>query len=58
VSQLAEQHRDQLRPTTKALGCSFCAVLLHQRRELKAREVLQQLIKREFPARVRDGGLR
>ena len=45
VSQLAEQHRDQLRPATEAFGCSFGTVLLHQRRELKAREMLQQLIK-------------
>ena len=45
VSQLAEQHRHQLRPATEALGGPFGPVFPHQRRELQAREVLQQLIK-------------
>jgi hypothetical protein len=45
VSQLAEQHRDQLRPATEAFGGSFGAVFLHQRRELQAWEMPQQLIK-------------
>src|SRR3954469_153824 len=44
MSQLAEQHRDQLCPATEALGSSFRIVLLHQRREFKARQVLKQLI--------------
>jgi hypothetical protein len=44
VRQLAEQHRHQLCPATEALGCPFRSVLLHQRGELQAREVLKQLI--------------
>jgi hypothetical protein len=43
VSQLAEQHRHQLSPAAKAFGSSFRIVLLHQRPELKTREVLKQL---------------
>jgi len=37
--ELAEQHRDQLRPATKALSRSFHIVFLYQRPELQAREV-------------------
>jgi hypothetical protein len=44
VSQLAEQHGHQLCPATEALGSSFCIMFLHQGRELKPREVLEQLI--------------
>jgi hypothetical protein len=40
VSQLAEQHGDQLGPATEAFGRPFGAVFLHQSRELKAREML------------------
>jgi hypothetical protein len=44
VSQLAEQHRDQLGPATEPFGSSFRTMFLHQRREFKARKVLKQLI--------------
>ena len=39
VGQLAEQHRDQLRPATEAFCGPFGPVFLYQRRELEAREV-------------------
>jgi hypothetical protein len=45
MGQLAEQHRDQLGPATEAFSRSFSPVFLYQRRELKARKVLEQLIK-------------
>ena len=41
VSQLAEQHCDQLRPATEAFGGTFGAVFLHQRRELQTGEMLE-----------------
>jgi hypothetical protein len=44
VSQLAEQHRHQLRPASEAFGSSFRIVLLHQGRKLKNRKMLKQLI--------------
>jgi hypothetical protein len=44
ASQLTEQHRNELRPTSKALGITLGGVLLHQRGEFRAREVLEQLI--------------
>jgi hypothetical protein len=44
VSQLAEQHRDQLRPATEALGRALRVVFLYERCEFKYREMLQQLI--------------
>jgi hypothetical protein len=44
VGELAEQHRDQLRPAAKAFGTPFGVVFLDQRRELGPREMLEQLI--------------
>src|SRR3954452_1177263 len=44
VCELTQQHGDQLRPATEALGRSFGIVLLYKRRELQHRKVLQQLI--------------
>jgi hypothetical protein len=46
MSQLAKQHRDQLRSATEAFGRPFCFMFFHQSRELEARKILQQLIKR------------
>src|SRR5579871_4124815 len=43
--QLAEQHRDQLRPTAKAFRSAFCLVLVHQRRELRPGKMFEELIK-------------
>jgi hypothetical protein len=45
MRQLAEKHSDQLRPATETFGRSFGVVFLHQSRELKAREMLEKLIK-------------
>jgi hypothetical protein len=45
MRQLAEKHCDQLRPATETFGGSFGIVFLHQPRELKAREMLEKLIK-------------
>jgi hypothetical protein len=44
VGELAEQHRDQLRPAAKAFGAPLRVVFLDQRCELGPREMLEQLI--------------
>ena len=44
AAELAEQHRDQLRPAGKALGVTLGVVLLDQRGELRPRKMLEQLI--------------
>ena len=44
ASELTEQHRNELRPAGKALGITLGGVPLHQRGELRPREVLEQLI--------------
>jgi len=44
MCQLAEQHRDQLRPATKAFGASVGAVFLDKSSELRPGKMLQQLI--------------
>jgi len=44
-SQLTEQHRDELRPASKALGGTLGGVLLYECGELGAGKVLEQLIK-------------
>jgi len=41
AAELAEQHRDELRPAGEALGGAFGVVLLDQRAELGAREMLE-----------------
>jgi hypothetical protein len=41
VRQLAEQHCNQLRPATEALGRSLRTMFLHQRCELQAWEMLR-----------------
>jgi hypothetical protein len=48
VSQLTEQYRDQLRPATEAFDGSFGAVFLHQRCELQAWKMPQQLVKQAY----------
>jgi hypothetical protein len=44
VSELAEQHRDQLRPAAKTFGAPFCIVFFDQRSELGPGKMLEQLI--------------
>ena len=44
VSQLTEQHGDELRPAGKALGGTLSGVLLYECGELGTGEVLEQLI--------------
>jgi hypothetical protein len=44
VSQLTEQHGDELRPAGKALSGTLSGVLLHECGELSSRKVLEQLI--------------
>jgi hypothetical protein len=44
MRHLAEEHRHQLRPAGEPFGSSFRVVFSHQRRELRARKMLQQLI--------------
>ena len=44
AAELAEQHRDELRPVGKALGAPLRVVLLHQRGKFGPGETLQQLI--------------
>jgi hypothetical protein len=41
---LAEQHRDELCPASKALGGTLSGVLVYQRAEFGARKMLEQLI--------------
>src|SRR5204862_7466302 len=43
VSELAEQHRDQLRPAAKTFGAPFCIVFFDQRLELVAGKMLEQV---------------
>jgi len=44
VGELAEQHRDQLRPAAKTFGAPFRLVFLDQRSELGPGKMLEQLI--------------
>ena len=44
MAELAEQHRDELRPAGKALGVTLSVVLLYQRGELGPGKMLEQLI--------------
>ena len=44
MSELAEQHRDQLRPAAEAFGAPFGRVLFDQRREFRAGKMLEELI--------------
>jgi hypothetical protein len=44
AAELAEQHRDDLRPAREALGGALGVVLLDQRPEFVAGEMLEQLI--------------
>jgi hypothetical protein len=44
VSELAEQHRHQLRPAAKTFGAPFCIVFFDQRSELGPGKMLEQLI--------------
>ena len=44
VGELAEQHRDQLRPAAKAFGAPFRIVFFDQRSELGPWKMLEQLI--------------
>lgn len=44
-AQLAKEHGDELGPAGEALGGAFGVVLFHERGELGAREMLEQLIK-------------
>src|SRR3954454_5898165 len=45
AAQLAEEHGDELRPASKALGGSFGPVFLHQRGEFGTGKMVEQLIK-------------
>jgi hypothetical protein len=42
---LAKDHGDELGPAGKALGGAFGVMLFHERGELRAGEMLEQLIK-------------
>jgi len=44
MGELAEQHRDQLRPAAETFGAPFRVVFLDQRSELGPRKMLEQLI--------------
>ena len=44
ASELAEQHRNELRPAGEAFGVTLSGVLLDECGELGARKVLEQLI--------------
>jgi hypothetical protein len=44
VSQLTEQHGNELRPTGKAFGGALSGVLLYEGGELGSGKVLEQLI--------------
>ena len=44
ASELAEQHGDELRPATEALGGTFSAVLLDKGGKLQPGKMLEQLI--------------
>src|SRR5437763_17152989 len=44
MGQLAEQHRDQLRPAAKAFGAPFSVVFVDQRSEFGSGRMLEQLI--------------
>jgi hypothetical protein len=44
MGELAEQHRDQLRPAAKTLGAPFRIVFFDQRSELGPGKMLEQLI--------------
>src|SRR5438445_8449198 len=44
VSELAEQHRDQLRPAAKTFGAPFRIVFFDQRSKLGPGKMLEQLI--------------
>jgi hypothetical protein len=44
ASELTEQHGDELRPTSKALGVTLSGVLLYECGELGSGKMLEQLI--------------
>jgi hypothetical protein len=44
MGELAEQHRDQLRPAAKAFGAPFRVIFLDQRPKLGSGKMLEQLI--------------
>jgi hypothetical protein len=44
MSELAKEHRNQLRPAAEAFGAPFRVVLFHQRPELGPGKMLEQLI--------------
>lgn len=44
MSELAEQHRDPLRPAVKAFGPAFRIIFFDQRPELGPRKMLEQLM--------------
>jgi hypothetical protein len=44
MSQLTEQHGDELRPAGKALGGTLSGVLLYESGKLGSGKVLEQLI--------------
>ena len=53
MSELAEQHRDQLRPAAEAFGGLFGVVFLDPRAALRSRELLEVLL--EEPRDLYDG---